>query len=159
MYWHCLCICITYHLLTASVWIVSVDRFLKTIFLQVCVFGWIHHYKSKNIWNEMKAIHTKISLIYLNMFSFNSCILIQISPKFVPNGFVVHNGCNAIILNIEVSFQQHIYAPPGFNEFSGPFYLHDLTLITAWISKHMPSKLLGEITYPLMNCNGCADEG
>ena len=78
--------------------------------------------------------------------------------KVRSQGFVVLNGCNAIILNIEVSFKQHIYAPPGFNEFSDPFYLHDLTLITAWISKHMPSKLLGEITYPFMKCNGCADE-
>ena len=33
-----------------------------------------------------------------------------------------------------------------------------LTLIPAWISNHMPSKLQGEITYPFLNFNGCTVE-
>ena len=36
----------------------------------------------------------------------------------------------------------------------GPFYLHGLTLIPAWIRNHMPSKMWDEITYPLPNFNG-----
>ena len=42
-----------------------------------------------------------------------------------------------------------------------PFYLHGLTLILAWISNQMPSKVLDEITYTFLNfiyppvCNGC----
>ena len=35
----------------------------------------------------------------------------------------------------------------------GPVYLHGLTLITAWISNHMPSKVLVEMTYPFLDYN------
>ena len=41
---------------------------------------------------------------------------------------------------------------------SGRFYSHGLTLIPAWISNHMPSKVWGEITYPFLNFNGCTVE-
>ena len=40
----------------------------------------------------------------------------------------------------------------------GRFYLHGLTLIPAWISNHMPSKVWDEITYPFLNFNGCTVE-
>ena len=33
-----------------------------------------------------------------------------------------------------------------------------LTLIPAWISNHMPSKVQDEITYPFPNFNGCTIE-
>ena len=33
-----------------------------------------------------------------------------------------------------------------------------LTLIPAWISKHMSSKVLDEITYPFLNFNGATVE-
>ena len=33
-----------------------------------------------------------------------------------------------------------------------------LTLILAWISNHMPSKICDEITYPVPNFNGCTVE-
>ena len=36
----------------------------------------------------------------------------------------------------------------------GPFYLHGLALIPAWISKYMPIKVWDEITYPFLNFNG-----
>ena len=36
---------------------------------------------------------------------------------------------------------------------------HGLTLIPAWISDHIPSKVCGEITYPFPNLNdGCTVE-
>ena len=35
----------------------------------------------------------------------------------------------------------------------GPFYQHGLTLITAWIGNHMPSKVWDEITYAFLNFN------
>ena len=41
---------------------------------------------------------------------------------------------------------------------SGPFYYHGLTLISAWISNHMPSKVWDEITYSFLNFNGCTVE-
>ena len=37
---------------------------------------------------------------------------------------------------------------------SSPFYWYGLTLIPAWISKHMPRKVWNEITYPFPNFNG-----
>ena len=40
----------------------------------------------------------------------------------------------------------------------GPFYKHGLTLIPAWISNHMSSKVWDEITYPFPNFNGCPVE-
>ena len=40
----------------------------------------------------------------------------------------------------------------------GPFYLHDLTLIPAWISNYMPGRVWGEITYPFLNFNGATVE-
>ena len=39
-----------------------------------------------------------------------------------------------------------------------PFYYHGLTLIPAWISNYMPSKVWDEITYPFLNFNGCTVE-
>ena len=41
---------------------------------------------------------------------------------------------------------------------SGPYYWHALTLIPAWISNRMPSKVRGEITYPFLNVSGCTFE-
>ena len=40
-------------------------------------------------------------------------------------------------------------------DFWDPFYWHVLTIIPAWISNHMPSKVWDEITYPFLNFNGC----
>ena len=43
----------------------------------------------------------------------------------------------------------------------GRFYIkvkHGLTLIPAWISNHMPSKVWDEITYPFLNFNGVTVE-
>ena len=36
----------------------------------------------------------------------------------------------------------------------GPFYQHGLTLIPAWMSNHMTSKVWDEITFPFLNFNG-----
>ena len=38
--------------------------------------------------------------------------------------------------------------------FSGPFYLHGLTLIPAWISNYIGYKVSREITYPFLNFKG-----
>ena len=43
-------------------------------------------------------------------------------------------------------------------EFWDHFYYHGLTLIPAWISNHMSSKVWDEITYPFPNFNGCTVE-
>ena len=40
----------------------------------------------------------------------------------------------------------------------GSFYYHELTLIPAWISNHMPSKVYEEITYPFPNFNSVTIE-
>ena len=40
----------------------------------------------------------------------------------------------------------------------GPFYWHGLTLISAWVSNHMPGKVCDELTYPFLNFNGCTVE-
>ena len=45
-----------------------------------------------------------------------------------------------------------------FADISGPFYEHGLTLIPAWISNHMPSKVWDDITYPFLNINGATVE-
>ena len=42
----------------------------------------------------------------------------------------------------------------GFLTFKYPFYWHRLTLISAWITNHMPSKVLDEITYLFPNFYG-----
>ena len=39
-----------------------------------------------------------------------------------------------------------------------PFYLHGLTSIPAWISNYIHYKMWGEITYPVLNFNGCIVE-
>ena len=39
-----------------------------------------------------------------------------------------------------------------------PFYKHLLTIIPAWISNHMPSKVWDEIIYPFPNFNGATIE-
>ena len=38
------------------------------------------------------------------------------------------------------------------------FYYHGSTLIPAWISNLMPSKVWDEITYPFLNVNGATVE-
>ena len=40
----------------------------------------------------------------------------------------------------------------------GHFYQHGITLIPAWISNHMPSRVWHEITYPFLNFNCCTVE-
>ena len=40
----------------------------------------------------------------------------------------------------------------------GPFYLHRLTLIPAWISNHVPCTVWDEITYPFTNFNSATIE-
>ena len=39
-----------------------------------------------------------------------------------------------------------------------PFYLHDLTLIPAWLNNYIHYKVWNEIIYPFQNFNGCTDE-
>ena len=39
------------------------------------------------------------------------------------------------------------FGPHVLNRWQIPFYYHELTLIQAWISNHMPRKVLDEITY------------
>ena len=41
---------------------------------------------------------------------------------------------------------------------SSPFYQHGLTLIPAWTSNYMPSKVWDEITYPFLNFNSATVE-
>ena len=41
---------------------------------------------------------------------------------------------------------------------SGPFYLHGLTLIPAWISNYIHYNVSDEITYPFLNFNGATVE-
>ena len=45
----------------------------------------------------------------------------------------------------------HIFPHKNYR---GPVYIHGLTLILAWISNHLPSKVWDEITYPIPNFNG-----
>ena len=49
----------------------------------------------------------------------------------------------------------HVLVPIFYS--SIPFYQNGLTLIPAWISNHMPSKVWDEITYPLPNFNGAVE--
>ena len=39
----------------------------------------------------------------------------------------------------------------------GPFHKYRLSLIPAWLSNHMPSKVWNEITYPFSNFNSCTE--
>ena len=50
--------------------------------------------------------------------------------------------------------QTHLNILYSGSHIKGPFNWHELTLIPAWISNHMPSKMLNAITYPYPN-NGC----
>ena len=40
----------------------------------------------------------------------------------------------------------------------GPFYLHGLIWVSAWISNYIHFKVWGEMTYPFPNFNGCTVE-
>ena len=50
----------------------------------------------------------------------------------------------------------YLYVTTSVN--SGLFYYHGLTLIPAWISNYLPSRVWNEITYPFLNFNGCTVE-
>ena len=41
---------------------------------------------------------------------------------------------------------------------SGPFYLHGLTSIPAWMSSYVHYNVCDEITYPFLNFNACSIE-
>ena len=43
-------------------------------------------------------------------------------------------------------------------DISGPFYLHGLTLIPAWICNYIHYNVWDEITYPFLNFNGATVE-
>ena len=51
---------------------------------------------------------------------------------------------------------RHLCYPLMYRCSSGyyPFYIHGLTLLPAWISNHMPSKMWDEINHPFPNFNG-----
>ena len=51
-------------------------------------------------------------------------------------------------------FQQPQCWELTMNNTWGPFYWHGLTLIPAWMSNHLPSKMWDEIIYPFPNFNG-----
>ena len=59
----------------------------------------------------------------------------------------------------------HLYSLPslylhtnGGGSFVGSLYLHELTLIPAWMSKHTPSKVWDKFTCPFPNFNGATVE-
>ena len=57
-------------------------------------------------------------------------------------------AASSAVQNVEVS---HV-------DTRGPFYLHGLTLIPAWISYYIQYNVWDEITYSLLNYNGTTVE-
>ena len=53
--------------------------------------------------------------------------------------------------------EDHVTGLDTFTIFS-PFYSHGITLIPAWISNQMPSKVWGEITDPIPTFNSATVE-
>ena len=124
--------------------------------------------------NGRHFLDDTIKRIFLNE---NIRISIEISLKFVPKGPI--NEIPALVQIMAwrrpgdkplselmmVNLPKHICVsrPQWFNlrffcysEWTtwDLFHLHGLTLIPAWISNHMSSKVWDEITYPLPNFNG-----
>ena len=61
-----------------------------------------------------------------------------------------HINSERVLLNFnELMHPSHII---------GPFYLHGLTLIPAWISNYTHYNVWDEITYPFLNFNGATVE-
>ena len=105
---------------------------------------------------------------YQNGIKMKRCLnfecLYYISIKWLPVRLMHNNDFSAVnmtfisysIITIATDFLAMQGARAHFS--CGPFYWHGLTLIPAWISNHMPSKVWGEITYPFPNFNGCTVE-
>ena len=74
-----------------------------------------------------------------------------------------YNGipqCQGIHTSNELQWLENNYQIPFYSLklcISGHFCLHGSSLISAWISNHMPCEVRGEITYPFTNFNGSTD--
>ena len=58
-------------------------------------------------------------------------------------------------MTVEHNHGRHRHQKPSSQ---GPFYLHGLTLIPAWISYHIPGKVWNDITNLFPNFNGATVE-
>ena len=56
-----------------------------------------------------------------------------------------------------VDFTSHAFLQVG-GEARGPFYLHGLALIPAWVNNYIHYNVWDEITYPFPNFKGCIIE-
>ena len=85
----------------------------------------------------VNEVHTECSVSY--------------TVNIIPN----HAGHNLFCENLVDIMAVHIMTTVVT---SGLFYYHGLTLIPAWISNHMLSKVWDEITYLFLNFNSAAVE-
>ena len=65
---------------------------------------------------------------------------------------VTHSHCAAVH-----AWHNTTWTSPPHPNYWGRFNWHELTLIPAWISSHMPSKIWEDIIYPFPNVNGATD--
>ena len=131
---------------------------------------WLTH--EGNIWGCILLIQNlKLSLYFslLDYFFFHKimlyCIIIirsnctkvyrlsivEILPLF---SWINHTRCGIKYVQT-LWLISLLYSITVVDSFWGPFYWHGLTLILAWISHHMFSKVWGEITYPKLQWLHC----
>ena len=150
-------------------WLVRIDAVLSTLF--------------NALRPRQNGRHFADDIIKFIFFNENSCISINISLKFVPEGQI-----NDIPVLVQIMARRRpgdkplsepmmaslltyicVTRPQWFMYHhdvdihisyltwyftSGLFYEHGLTLIPAWISNYMSGKVWVEITYPFLNFNG-----
>ena len=89
----------------------------------------------------------KIEQLYLNSIKEN---FVSVSCTFTgPEIEILEPKLKGVVSNF-ASFTLPLDPPPP----PPPFYLHGLTKISVWLSKHMSSKVWGEIVYLFPNFNG-----
>ena len=88
---------------------------------------------------EHKEIHNLLALLHYIYTKINKSAHYSYHAKQVDGGYPWKLSCQTK------------------ENFCGvePIYYHGLPFIPAWISNHLPSKVLAEIIYPFLNLNSC----
>ena len=110
----------------------------------------IFHVNTLRVWENGE--HFVDSMLKCMLYAILFYILIQTDNKSALDQVMACHWTGTKPLPDPIHWRIYMYVT------SSLFYLHSLTLISTWISNHMPSKVWGEITYPFLNFNGTTIE-
>ena len=142
-------------------WLSPLGHPLKILFTQyTCAsLWWQLVLNTANLWMQLTlkaAVATHVLDVFTGWFT-PSTGLARVLRIICQKSHNLVRLSDEYILYCDLDYENFDLDPERVIKYNtrGPFYHHGLTLISAWISHHMPRKVWAEITYPFPNFNGC----